>query len=91
MNNEILLEGERLDDLELDNLMIIQKQSGYKFSTDSVLLANFTKVRQNDVYVDLCTGSGVVAILASYKNKVKKSYAVEIQPEMADRATRSIK
>jgi tRNA1(Val) A37 N6-methylase TrmN6 len=90
VNNEFLLEGERLDDLELDNLMIIQKQSGYKFSTDSVLLANFIKVKPNDIYVDLCSGSGIVAILASYKNNVKKSYAIEIQTEMAERSKRSI-
>ena len=89
MSNTILQENERLDDLELDNLMIIQKQSGYKFSTDSVLLANFIKVKPNDIYVDLCTGSGIVSILAGYKNKVKKAYAIEIQTEMADMAKRS--
>jgi len=88
--NNLIYSGERLDDLELDNLMIIQKQSGYKFSTDSVLLANFAKVRSNDIYVDFCTGSGVVAILASYKNKVKKTYAVELQQQMADMAKRSV-
>lgn len=88
--NNFLQDNERLDDLELDNLMIIQKQSGYKFSTDSVLLANFIKVKQNDVYVDLCSGSGVVAILASYKNNVKTTYAVEIQKEMAEMSRRSI-
>jgi len=54
------------------------------------LLANFAKVRSNDIYVDFCTGSGVVAILASYKNKVKKTYAVELQQQMADMAKRSV-
>jgi len=88
--NNLIYSGERLDDLELDNLMIIQKQSGYKFSTDSVLLANFAKVRSNAIYVDFWTGSGVVAILASYKNKVKKTYAVELQQQMADMAKRSV-
>lgn len=91
MNNFILKENEALDDLQLDNLMIIQKVGGYKFSTDSVLLANFAKIKPSDVYVDFCSGSGVVAILASYKNKVKNSYAVELQKEMAERADRSIK
>lgn len=90
MNNDFLLDGERLDDLEIDNLMIIQKQSGYRFSTDSVLLANFIKAKTSDKYVDLCSGSGVVAILASYKNKLKSSFAVEVQPQLADMAIRSI-
>ena len=90
MNNLILKDDERLDDLQLDDLKIIQRASGYKFSTDSVLLANFGKAKQNDIYVDLCSGSGVVAILFSWKNKIKKSYAVEIQPQLADTAKRSI-
>ena len=88
--NNLLKENERLDDLQLDNLEIIQRKDGYKFSTDSVLLANFAKAKQNDIYVDLCSGSGVVAILFSWKNKIKKSYAVEIQQRLADMAKRSI-
>lgn len=90
MKNNILLDDESLDDLQLDNLMIIQKQSGYKFSTDSVLLANFAKIKRNETYVDFCSGSGIVAILAAYKNKPKKCYAVEVQKEIAEMSKRSI-
>ena len=89
--NNLLKENERLDDLELDNLMIIQDKNGYKFSTDSVLLANFAKARPNDICVDLCSGGGVVAIIFSYKNKIKNMYAVEIQPKQAEMSKRSIK
>ena len=91
MKNSLINQDENLDDLELDNLMIIQKQSGYKFSTDSVLLANFAKVKRNEIYADLCSGSGVIAILVDYKNNPKKSYAVEIQEDVAEMASRSIK
>lgn len=63
---------------------------GYKFSTDSVLLANFAKGKASDKYLDLCSGSGVVAILFSYKNKIKESFALELQPRLADMAKRSI-
>ena len=90
LKNSLLKPNERLDDLEFDNLKIIQDKNGYKFSTDSVLLANFGKAKQNDVYVDLCSGSAVVAILFSCKNKIKKTYAVEIQPRLADMAKRSV-
>ena len=88
--NNLLKENERLDDLELDNLMIIQDKNGYKFSTDSVILANFAKGKPGDVCVDLCSGGGVVAILFSYKNKIKKMYAVEIQEKQAEMSKRSI-
>ena len=83
-------ENERLEDLQFEGLKIIQADGGYKFSTDSVLLANFGKAKPNDIYVDLCSGSGVVVILFSCKNKIKKSYAVEIQPRLADMAQRSV-
>ena len=89
--NNLLKENERLDDLELDNLMIIQDKNGYKFSTDSVILANFAKAKPSDVCVDLCSGGGVVAILFSYKNKIKKMFAVEIQAKQAEMSERSIK
>lgn len=90
MKNNILLENETLDDLELDGLKIIQNNNGYKFSTDSVLLGNFAKIKPSNFYVDLCSGSGIVAILASFKNKVKKAYAVELQAGLADMARRSM-
>lgn len=88
--NSLLKENETLDDLEYDNLKIIQNKFGYKFSTDSVLLANFGRAKQNDVYVDLCSGSAVIAILFLCKNKIKKGYSVEIQEKLADMAERSI-
>ena len=90
MLNSLVKPGERLDDLEYNNLKLIQNINGYKFSTDSVILANFGHAKQNDVYMDLCSGSGVVAILFSCKNKINKSYSVEIQPQLADMAKRSI-
>ena len=86
-----LREGEHLDDLELGGLMLIQKHGGYKFSTDSVLLSSFAKIKSNDVYVDLCSGSGVVAILVTFKCGLKNAYAVEIQPRLSDMAERSAK
>lgn len=88
--NSLLKENETLDDLEYENLKLIQNKFGYKFSTDSVLLANFGRAKQNDVYVDLCSGSAVIAILFLCKNKIKKGYSVEIQERLADMAERSI-
>lgn len=88
--NNFLKENEVLDDLEYEGLRLIQNKNGYKFSTDSVLLANFAKAKQTDKYVDFCSGSGVVAILFACKNKIKESYAFEIQKKLADMAQRSV-
>lgn len=89
--NNFLKENETLDDLEYNDLKLIQNKYGYKFSTDSVLLSNFGKAKQNDVYVDLCSGSSVVAILFLCKNKIKKGFALELQENLAEMAERSIK
>ena len=90
LENNLLKEYEQIEDLQLDGLKIIQSSKGYKFSTDSVLLANFGKAKSSDKYLDMCSGSGVVAILFSWKNKIKSSSIVEIQPRLADMARRSI-
>ena len=82
--------SERLDDLNLDGLKIIQKIDGYGFTSDSVLLANFVKTKKNDVCLEIGTGSGVISILVNYKEKPHKIYAFEIQEEVAKLAKRNI-
>lgn len=82
--------NETLDDLEYKGLKIFQHKNGYKFSTDSVLLANFAKASKNDLVVDFCSGSGVVTILFACKNNVKKAYGVEIQESLAKLSKKSI-
>lgn len=80
----------RLDDLQIDNLKIYQDDILYNFSTDAVLLANFVNFNAKSVVVDLCSGNGVIGILASSKNNYKKIYLVEIQECLANLAKRSI-
>lgn len=82
--------NETLDDLEYKGLKIFQHKNGYKFSTDSVLLANFAKASKNDVIVDFCSGSGVVTILFACKNNVKQAYGIEIQEDLANLSKKSI-
>ena len=40
----LLLDGERIDDLQYNGLKIIQNASQYCFSSDAVLLCNFANV-----------------------------------------------
>ena len=88
--DKFLKDNERLDDLQFNNLYIIQNKKGYCFTSDAVKLANFALVKNNGVVVDLCSGSGVVGILVYAKNRVKKTYFVELQENLAEMCSRSI-
>lgn len=85
-----LKDNERLDDLQLDNLKIIQDKNKYNFTSDSALLANFVSAKKSDVCVEIGSGSGVISILVNNKCNPKKIFAFEIQKSMADLAKRNI-
>ena len=93
MDNIKLEKDERIDDLEYKNLKIIQKEYGFRFGMDSVLLSSFAKITKKDsIIFDLGTGTGIISILVAGKqSNVKKIYAIEIQEEMANMAKRSVK
>ena len=88
--NEVpLLKGERIDDLERNGYGIIQKENGFCFGMDAVLLSGFARVPKGGLMADLGTGTGIIPILLRAKTGAKKLYGLEIQPEMADMARRS--
>lgn len=89
---EINLEDdERIDDLELNNLKIIQNKNGFCFGMDSVLLSDFAKsIKNNSMVLDLGTGTGILPILLSAKTNARKIVGVEIQQDVAKMASKSI-
>lgn len=86
----ILREGERLDTLQHQGLQIIQKERGFRFGTDSVLLADFASPRPGDRVADLGTGTGILPILMASRQEQSTYAALEIQEDMAEMASRSI-
>lgn len=87
-----LKENERIDDLEFKNLKIIQNKEGFCFGIDSILLTDFAKnIKQNSKVIDLGTGTGIIPILLSGKTKNTKFVGIEVQPEVAEMADRSVK
>lgn len=69
--------------------MLIQKKNGFKFGIDAVLLSDFAKSQPSKRALDLCTGTGIVAVLLSAKTNTPRIDALEIQPEICDMAKRS--
>lgn len=88
----ILKDNERIDDLQLNNLKIIQNKDGFCFGIDAVLLSDFAKdIRNNSKVLDLGTGTGIVSTLLCAKTKLSKIYGIDIQNDVCDMAARSIK
>lgn len=85
-----LREGETLDELRPGGLRIIQKKEGYRFSLDPVLLCAFARIESGETVCDLGTGSGVIPLLLARRVSVGCITGIEVQPELADRARRSV-
>ncbi len=87
-----LNKDERIDDLELNNLKIIQNKNYFCFGMDSVILSDFAKnIKSNSTVLDLGTGTGIISILLSAKINAKKIYGIELQEEVAKMAYKSVK
>lgn len=77
--------------LGFDGMKIVQDTDGFKFSLDSVLLANFVTLnkRINNV-MDIGCGNGIISILLSMRTNAK-IIGVEIQNESYLNSLESIK
>lgn len=84
-----LQDGERIDDLVISDLKIIQNEAEFCFSLDAILLAHFASVRQDAQAVDLGTGTGVISLLLTTRGAGHVS-GVEVSPSMAAMAVRSV-
>lgn len=87
---DYVLEHERVDDLQLNGLKIIQNPKGFCFGIDAVLLSHFASAKSGESVVELGTGTGIIPLLLSAKTEAKKISAFEVQSSMADMARRSV-
>lgn len=81
---------ERLDDLQIKGLFIIQDTRGFCFGTDAVLLSDFAQVKKGDSVLDMCTGTGIIPLLISAKTEAGNITGVEILKDVSDMARRSV-
>ncbi len=87
---EFIKQGERIDDLQIGGLRIIQNPKGFCFGIDAVLVSNFCEIRKGDAVVDLGTGTGVIPLLIAGKSQAGRITGFEIQEEVGDMAGRSV-
>ena len=81
--------SETVDEILGGRLRVIQKRRGYRFSIDSLLLADFVRLREGDDLLDLGTGSGIIALILADRHHGGKVLGIEIQAELAAMASRS--
>ncbi|MCH4179410.1 MAG: methyltransferase [Megasphaera sp.] len=83
-----LKEHERLDDLVLDGMKLIQRDDQFCFSIDTVLLAHFGKPPHQPV-LDLGTGTAAIPLILTARGATGLT-GIELNPVMADIARRNV-
>lgn len=92
MNDIKINEDERIDDLQLKGLKIIQNTKAFCYGIDSVLLSDFAKeIKDGSTVLDLGAGNGIIGLLLCGKTNIKKAIGIEIQEDICEMANRSIK
>ena len=81
-----------LNDLyDYDGLKIYQYDDKFKFSLDSILLAEFVELKPNTrTIVDFCTGNAPVPLILSTKSE-SRIYGFELQENIYNLAVMSVK
>ncbi len=85
-----LLPGERIDELQRNGYRIIQNPERFCFGMDAVLLSGFARAKKHERCLDLGCGNGIIPILMEAKTEGMHFSGLEIQPESADMARRSV-
>ena len=86
----LIKENERIDDLQRNGYRIIQDPDRFCFGMDAVLLSGFASAKKGDKVLDMGTGTGIIPILMEAKTEAEHLTGLEIQPESADMALRSV-
>ena len=77
------------DLFDYSNRYIWQMDDGFKFSLDSILLAEYVKVSDNQNILDMCTGNAPVPLIISAKTN-SSIVGFEIQKDIANLAKKSV-
>ena len=72
-------------------LYVRQFRKGYRFSIDSIILANHIRLKPGENLLDLGTGCGIIALIAAFRHPESTVVGVEIQHELADLARANIR
>jgi len=69
---------------------ITQPAKGHRFTLDSILLADFCRIKPKDLVLEPGAGTGVISLLLAKKHPRAFFTAVEVQPQLIDLCERNI-
>jgi tRNA1Val (adenine37-N6)-methyltransferase len=75
-------QDETLDVICDGALRFVQKRKGYRFSIDSILLANFVRLKENERMLDIGSGCGIIPVYMANKGFRNPITGVEIQKDL---------
>lgn len=88
--DELLKDGERIDEIGFGNLRLIQKPEDFCYGIDAVLLATFAEIRKGARAIDLGAGTGIIPLILSHRTEASEIVGVEIQQASYERGLRNI-
>lgn len=69
-----------------EDIVIYQKKNGFRFGTDTFLLADFVKCHSGEKFIDLGTGSGIIPVLLLKKYRTVFGVAIDVLEECVELA-----
>lgn len=80
-----------LDAIFDGRIKVLQSRTGYRFSLDTLLLADFAQLKHGETVIDLGAGNGVVALILAERSPTCHFFGVELQDRMVERARKNVR
>jgi tRNA1Val (adenine37-N6)-methyltransferase len=71
-------------------VQVVQPAKGHRFTLDSILLADFCRIKPKERVLEPGAGTGIISILLAKKHRRANFTAVEVQPQLAELCERNI-
>jgi tRNA1Val (adenine37-N6)-methyltransferase len=90
MNNPLITTHDSIALRGAGIVQVAQPAKGHRFTVDSILLADFCRIKPKDRVLEPGAGTGVISLLLAKKHPRAAFTAVEVQPQLADLCKKNI-